>query len=62
MKNCTKCKKCVNSCPTNNIVLKETISFKLHCMMCTRCIHSCPENAIEYKGKKVIQYKYKNQQ
>jgi len=60
--NCTKCKKCVNSCPTNNIVLKETISFKLHCMMCTRCIHSCPENAIEYKGKKVIQYKYKNQQ
>ena len=53
---CTKCKKCVKSCPTNNIVLKEKISFKLNCMMCTRCIHSCPENAIMYKGKTMKQY------
>lgn len=54
--NCTKCKKCVKSCPTNNIILKKEISFKLNCMMCTRCIHNCPENAIMYKGRIVKQY------
>lgn len=54
--NCIQCKKCVKSCPTNNIILKKKISFKLNCMMCTRCIHHCPENAIMYKGKTVKQY------
>jgi flavodoxin/NAD-dependent dihydropyrimidine dehydrogenase PreA subunit len=55
--NCTKCKKCIKSCPTKNIVLKSKISFKLNCMMCTRCIHNCPENAITYKGKNITQSK-----
>jgi len=54
---CTKCLKCVKSCPTKNIVLKDKISFKLRCMMCTRCIHNCPENAIMYKSRVIKQYK-----
>ncbi len=54
---CMKCRKCIKSCPTKNIQLKESITFKLNCMMCTRCIHSCPSNAIQYKKESIEQYK-----
>lgn len=47
-KTCTLCKKCINSCPQENIVLKNNkIKFKLKCMGCYRCVYSCPENAIK---------------
>lgn len=49
---CTKCKKCVKECPTNNIVLQnDKIQFENQCMFCLRCVHSCPAHAIDYKGK-----------
>lgn len=49
---CTRCKKCVNECPVNNIALyNDRIQFKNQCMFCLRCVHSCPANAIDYKGK-----------
>ena len=47
-KNCTLCKKCINSCPRDNIVLKKgKIKFKMKCIGCYRCVYSCPEIAIK---------------
>lgn len=54
---CVKCKKCVQNCPTKNIIFDETIKFKSQCICCQRCIHGCPVNAFYYKGKRVSQYK-----
>ena len=46
-KACTKCLKCVNNCPKQNIsVKKERIKFGAHCSGCYRCVYSCPQKAI----------------
>lgn len=45
--NCTKCKKCVNNCPVDNIELSPTgIKFSDKCVACVRCYHFCPESCI----------------
>ncbi|HOF43350.1 MAG TPA: EFR1 family ferrodoxin [Bacilli bacterium] len=44
---CTKCMKCVNSCPTNNIKYENNkFKFSTNCIMCMRCSFFCPEDAI----------------
>lgn len=46
---CSRCYKCINLCPINNIVLdKKTnkIKFNNKCLMCMRCSFYCPNDAI----------------
>ena len=46
-KKCTKCRRCVSMCPTNNIQLKNgKIKFSWQCAMCMRCAMFCPHDAI----------------
>lgn len=47
-KKCIKCYKCLNSCPTHNIILKdEHLKFEHRCLMCMRCSFFCPKDAIK---------------
>jgi len=53
-KKCTKCGKCVSSCPTE--AMKGIYSYKRKhflpdCWSCGICIGACPTGAIEYKRK-----------
>lgn len=44
---CSKCLKCVNTCPNQNIYIKDgKIKFRHHCDMCMRCSFFCPQDAI----------------
>lgn len=44
---CTKCQKCINVCPKDNITFSNnTIHFGSQCSFCMRCIYSCPTDAI----------------
>ncbi|MHC1719856.1 MAG: EFR1 family ferrodoxin [Clostridiaceae bacterium] len=48
---CTKCGKCIEDCPVENISLSEAgITFGERCRCCYRCVYSCPSKAIS--GKK----------
>lgn len=45
---CINCNKCVNTCPHNNIYVKDgKIKFHHHCDMCMRCSFFCPTDAIK---------------
>ena len=45
---CIDCNKCVNTCPHENIYIKNgKIKFHHHCDMCMRCSFFCPTNAIK---------------
>lgn len=51
MKLCTKCKTCVEVCPTGNIsVLNDgRIYNKFHdCVMCQKCVSACPSGALTW--------------
>lgn len=61
---CINCNKCVNTCPHNNIYIKDNkIKFHHHCDMCMRCSFFCPSNAIKIgfleKWKVNGQYQFK---
>lgn len=45
---CIKCMKCVNNCPSKNIIYKDDkFKFKGNCLMCQRCVMYCPNKAIK---------------
>lgn len=45
---CVHCDKCVKSCPTGNITVKDgKFEFGGNCIMCMRCSFGCPANAIK---------------
>ncbi|CAH1056021.1 EFR1 family ferrodoxin [Paenibacillus pseudetheri] len=45
---CTRCLKCVRSCPTSNITnSQDGIIFSQNCLLCMRCVYSCPQKAIQ---------------
>lgn len=47
---CTRCGKCVEQCPTKNIVMKKkSVGFKWRCGLCMRCVYQCPEHAIKVR-------------
>ncbi len=57
-KDCIRCGKCVNDCPSHNIRITKKGKFKFggKCLMCMRCAHLCPRNAIRiglFNGWKV---------
>lgn len=54
---CIKCGICARDCPTKNINLEDSVTFKANCISCQRCMHNCPVNAFTYKGKHFEQYK-----
>ena len=53
---CTKCKLCVKTCPTNNLILDESKDLELirkdNCILCFRCYNFCPSLAINF-GKNI---------
>jgi ferredoxin len=47
LKKCTKCQKCVRSCPADNISCDgDRFRFARKCTMCMRCAMYCPVNAV----------------
>lgn len=61
-KHCSRCKRCVRSCPLGNITLDQqgNIAWKHeNCTGCLRCYHRCPNNAVQFgrftknKGQKI---------
>ncbi len=44
--NCILCKKCVNLCPSKNLLLGSKIISKENCTFCMRCVNICPKQAI----------------
>ncbi|MBE6887034.1 MAG: 4Fe-4S dicluster domain-containing protein [Ruminococcaceae bacterium] len=49
---CILCSKCIQLCPTNNIISQDnSIIFSNKCMACFACLHSCPVQAINIEGK-----------
>lgn len=57
---CTKCKWCVNNCPTDNIKLIDgNIEFLDNCIHCMRCYNFCPTMSIQVteKTKNIKKYK-----
>ncbi|NMM63060.1 4Fe-4S binding protein [Clostridium sp. P21] len=49
---CTRCKWCIKSCPTNNIIFKDDkIVFENRCIICMRCYNFCPNKAIQMTNK-----------
>lgn len=46
-KKCIFCMKCIEECPTKNIIIKDnSIRFNSDCIMCMRCVQNCPADAI----------------
>lgn len=59
---CIKCKLCVSTCPTENLVLElEDLDLKRknNCLLCFRCYNFCPSLAINYGGETKSPEKYK---
>ncbi len=60
---CNKCLKCIQLCPTDNIILNDNnniIVKKDRCQLCMRCLVLCEQDAIGVKGisfKKKVKYK-----
>jgi len=55
---CTKCGKCIEDCPADNISLSEAgITFGDRCRCCYRCVYSCPSKAISGKKYKFAIFK-----
>ena len=47
-KKCIKCMKCVDDCPSHNIVFEnDKFKFKGHCLMCQKCVMYCPKQAVK---------------
>lgn len=52
---CIKCKICVRTCPTKNIVMEDPdndLIRKDNCILCMRCYNHCPKGAISF-GKNI---------
>jgi len=47
---CTKCSRCVQVCPVNNITMESGhLEFGPNCQQCMACIQWCPNQAIDHK-------------
>jgi flavodoxin/formate hydrogenlyase subunit 6/NADH:ubiquinone oxidoreductase subunit I len=63
LESCNLCKKCVNNCPSANILLEtdannqSKIVFQKECLLCMRCMYDCPAEAIKMKRAGIFQLK-----
>lgn len=51
---CTKCGKCVKSCPDSNLSINQNgvlIDRPNHCMKCLKCVTTCPAKAINFTSR-----------
>ncbi len=58
-KECIKCSKCINECPTKNIRYNKLRNIKVStkCMLCLNCIYTCPVNAMKPRVSRFIPLK-----
>ncbi len=57
--NCTKCLKCVNSCPSGNLELIDgKIQTKGKCYICYRCVNICPSKTMKILGRNYPKKQY----
>lgn len=59
---CIKCNTCIKVCPRANISYNESkeIIFSNHCESCLSCVNNCPKKAIQVKGDKNPQARFRN--
>jgi len=59
---CTRCKRCVNNCPSGAVTLKEGYPSieRLTCESCQRCVGFCPSGALHVPGKPAEPYRAMN--
>ncbi len=56
---CINCKKCVDNCPTNNLVFEDDkVLSGTSCALCYRCVNICPTKSIRIFGKKYPKQQY----
>lgn len=48
-KDCSMCRTCEDSCPTNAFNADTGEADNLECISCMRCVTSCPDEAIEFR-------------
>lgn len=48
-KDCSMCRTCEDSCPTNAFNADTGEANNLECISCMRCVTSCPDEAIEFR-------------
>lgn len=60
--NCIKCGTCIKVCPRANVSYNESkhIVFGDHCESCLSCVNNCPKKAIQVKGDKKPNARYRN--
>lgn len=52
---CNSCGLCVESCPSDNLIIKEdtlNIISENHCLKCLRCVVTCKQKAINFTARK----------
>jgi len=53
---CIGCSKCVNICPTGNIIMTDNKADGTDkCTLCYRCVNACPKQAVTLLGKTVVE-------
>ncbi len=58
---CTRCRICVDNCPSHNITIDKNSSYPIfsnNCVYCFRCINKCPEEAIQLTRFSKDKYRY----
>lgn len=60
---CIKCSTCIKVCPRANVAYNESkeIIFSNHCESCLSCVNNCPQKAIQVKGDKNPQARFRNE-
>jgi Pyruvate/2-oxoacid:ferredoxin oxidoreductase delta subunit len=59
---CIKCSTCIKVCPRANVSYNKSkhIVFGDHCESCLSCVNNCPKKAIQVKGDKNPNARYRN--
>ena len=59
---CIKCSTCIKVCPRANVSYNESkqIVFGKHCESCLSCVNNCPKKAIQVKGDKSPNARFRN--
>lgn len=59
---CIKCSTCIKVCPRGNVSFNESnsIIFGNYCESCLACVNNCPKKAIQVKGDKNPNARFRN--